>query len=58
MRNQAAVISVGQVYRSQQNGAVYDPIGICPCLCVGRHSGVEPRIIVFEYEKKGDTLNP
>ena len=39
---------VGYVYKSQQNGAVYDPTGVAPCLCVGAHSGVEPRIIVYE----------
>lgn len=39
---------VGQVYRSQQNGMVYDPNGISPCLTVGNHAGVEPRIIVYE----------
>lgn len=41
---------VGQVYRSQQNGNVYDPNGIAPCICVGHHAGVEPRIIVYEDE--------
>lgn len=28
---------------------VYDPIGIAPCLCVGNHSGVEPKIIEIEH---------
>lgn len=41
------VIIVGQVYRSKQNGMVYDANGVCPCICVGRHSGVEPRIIEY-----------
>lgn len=39
----------GKVWKSQQNGYVYDPCGVAPCLCVGHHSGVEPKII--EYEK-------
>lgn len=39
---------VGQVWKSRQNGMVYDPKGIAPCLCVGNHSGVEPKIIVYE----------
>ena len=41
---------VGQIWKSRQNGMVYDPMGIAPCLCVGNHSGVEPKII--EYEKQ------
>ena len=28
---------------------VYDPEGIAPCLCVGNHSGVEPKIIEIEH---------
>lgn len=39
---------VGKIYKSQQNGMVYDPNGIAPCLCVGCHSGVEPKIVVYE----------
>ena len=39
---------VGQIWKSRQNGMVYDPEGIAPCLCVGNHSGVEPKIIVYE----------
>ena len=39
---------IGRVYKSQQNGGVFDPNGIAPCLCVGHHSGVEPKIIVYE----------
>ena len=44
----SSVKVVMQIYRSQQNGMVYDPDGIAPCLCVGCHSGVEPKIIVYE----------
>ena len=39
---------VGQIWKSKQNGMVYDPNGIVPCICVGHHAGVEPRIIVYE----------
>lgn len=39
---------IGRVYKSQQNGGVFDPDGIAPCICVGHHSGVEPKIIVYE----------
>lgn len=37
-----------QVWRSRQNGMVYDPSGLAPCLCVGQHGGLEPKIIVYE----------
>ncbi len=39
---------VGKVWKSKQNGMVYDPDGISPCICVGHHSGVEPKIIEYE----------
>lgn len=39
------VIVVGQVWRSSQNGMVYDPRGVSPTICVGHHAGVEPKII-------------
>ncbi len=48
------VIIVGQVWKSSQNGAVYNPRGIAPTLCVGHHAGVEPKIIVYEDEQEGD----
>ena len=41
-------LTVGQIWRSKQNGQVYDPNGIAPCICVGHHAGVEPKIIVYE----------
>lgn len=44
------VMKVGQIYRSKQNGWVYDPEGVSPTICVGHHAGVEPRIIVYETE--------
>ena len=42
------VIVVGQVWKSSQNGQVYDPRGVSPTICVGHHAGVEPKIIVYE----------
>jgi len=41
---------VGQIWKSKQNGMVYDPNGIAPCLCCGCHAGVEPKIIEYETE--------
>ena len=39
----------GYVYASNQNGVVHDTQGICQCLGVGCHSGVEPKIkVVYE----------
>lgn len=43
------IIIIGYVYESKQNGGVLDVNGIAPCLGVGCHSGVSPRIKV-EYE--------
>ena len=39
-----------QIWKSQQNGWVYDPDGISPCLNVGHHAGVEPKIIVYDKD--------
>lgn len=44
----SSVLVTGQIWKSRQNGMVYDPRGIAPCLCVGNHSGVEPKIIEYE----------
>ena len=51
------VVIIGYVYKSQQNGAVYDVGGVSPCLCAGCHSGVEPRILEIVYEQ-ADSLPP
>lgn len=40
---------VGTVWNSKQNGKIYDPTGIAPCITAGPHGGVVPFII--EYEK-------
>ena len=50
-RKNDEVIIVGQVWRSSQNGQVYDPRGVSPTICVGHHAGVEPKIIVYEDEQ-------
>ena len=42
------IMKIFQVWKSEANGWVYDPEGICPCLCVGNHSGDEPKIIEYE----------
>ena len=39
-----------QIWKSQQNGWVYDPDGISPCLNSGHHAGVEPKIIVYDKD--------
>ena len=42
------VLPLLRIYRSSQNGMVYAPEGISPCICVGHHAGVEPKIIEYE----------
>lgn len=42
---------LGYIWKSRMNGAVYDVDGICPCLTVGQHSGVEPKIMEARYER-------
>lgn len=41
---------VGQIWQSLANGMVYFPDGLCPTLCCGAHSGVEPKIIIIEED--------
>ena len=55
--NNNKCILIGYVYRSRQNGGVYDPQGVAPTICVGCHSGVEPKIIVYEDEPKDTASN-
>lgn len=43
------IMVLGYVWKSQQNGAVYDWGGLSPSLNCGCHSGVEPKIMVY-YE--------
>lgn len=47
-QQESSVLTIGQIWKSRQNGMVYNPEGIAPCLCVGNHSGVEPKIIVYD----------
>ena len=46
------IIIEGFVWKSQQNGGVFNPNGIAPCLACGQHSGVEPKIIEIVYENR------
>lgn len=48
------VMTIGYVWKSQQNGAVYDAHGLSPCLTCGQHSGVEPKIMEIVYESETD----
>lgn len=48
--NTDRIIIEGYVWKSQQNGAVYNVGGVSPCLSCGQHSGVEPKIIEIIYE--------
>ena len=52
------VMKVMQIWKSRQNGMVYDPIGIAPCLCVGNHSGVEPKIIEYVDSGRNNSNSP
>lgn len=41
----------GYVWSSKQNGAVLKTNGLAPCLTIGQHSGVEPKILcVYETD--------
>lgn len=48
--NDIKCVVVGYIWKSRQNGMVFGPWGIAPTICVGQHSGVEPKIIVYEDE--------
>lgn len=50
-RESLRCIRIFKVWKSQQNGWVYDPQGISPCLNAGHHAGVEPKIIVYEEQE-------
>lgn len=49
-REPPSIRKMFQVWKSEANGWVYDPDGIAPCICVGNHSGVEPKIIEYEQQ--------
>lgn len=38
---------IGQIWNSLANGQVYGWGGVSPCICVGAHSGVEPKILII-----------
>lgn len=46
------ILKVGNVWKSQMNGAVYDLEGISPTILCGCHSGVEPKILDIMYEQR------
>lgn len=48
------IMVLGYVWKSQQNGAVYDQEGLSPCLNCGCHSGVEPKIMVYYEQDNSD----
>lgn len=48
MRSDKAKLA-GYVWNSRQNGGVYYTDALSPCLVVGTHSGVEPKILII-YE--------
>lgn len=45
-RNEKIPVEV-YVYASRQNGVVLNVNGVCPCLGVGCHSGVEPKVMMI-----------
>jgi len=38
------IYPIGKIYNSEANGWVYHRGGVSPTLCVGAHSGVQPKI--------------
>lgn len=44
------IIIEGYIRKSQQNGGVFNPVGICPTITCGQHGGCEPKIIVNERD--------
>lgn len=49
---------VGQVWKSLANGMVYAWGGVSPTICVGAHSGVQPKIIyTIDMEQAKSKLN-
>ena len=48
---------IGKIWKSEANGHVYLPIGLSPTLCVGAHSGVEPKILIETNTMNKTKLN-
>ena len=40
------IFSLGKIWKSEANGHVYHSGGVSPTICVGQHSGVQPKTIV------------
>lgn len=38
------IYPIGKIWKSEANGWVYHRGGVSPTLCVGQHSGVQPKI--------------
>lgn len=49
--NTDKIILEGYVWKSQQNGGVYNPNGISPTITCGQHSGCEPKILEYGHEQ-------
>jgi hypothetical protein len=48
MKKTDRIIIEGFVWKSQQNGGVFNPEGISPAVCCGAHTGCQPKIIEYE----------
>lgn len=49
---------IGMIYKtSEANGWVYGTGGLSPCVCVGAHSGVEPKITITMNDMNKSLLN-
>jgi len=44
--SQPRVLPLFKIWKSQQNGWVYDTDGISPCITIGDHGGCEPKIVI------------
>lgn len=52
------IIVLGKIWKSETNGAVYSPEGISPTLTVGAHSGVSPKILLYEEKDTRPVPDP
>lgn len=52
--NTDKIIVEGYIWKSQQNGGVFNPEEISPAVCCGAHTGCQPKII--EYDTEEDNL--
>ena len=44
----SGILRIGKIWKSEVNGWVYDTKGCSPALTVGQHSGVSPKILIYE----------